>query len=118
MSAGGRPKNSQKSEAFQGVVNYLANNDDEQVTIIDLIQKMTEYLEDTDIEPYSFPHMKCELKKHFKDKIIITEINGKQNVVTFHTTASTILHNLHQQAQHNESDEKNHILEAAAKFIK
>ena len=54
-------------EAFQAVVEYLENNDDdEQVTINDLISKMKEYLQDTDIEPYSFPRMKSELKKTFQ----------------------------------------------------
>jgi len=118
ISGSGRPKDSKKSEAFQAVVEYLENNDDEQVTINDLISKMKEYLQDTDIEPYSFPHMKSELKKHFSDRIIITEINGKQNVVTFHTTASNILHNFHQQTMQDKKDEKTHIIEAAAKFIK
>lgn len=118
VSAIGRPKDSLKSEAFKAVAEYLENNDDEQVTITDLLNKMEEYLRDTDVEPYSFPHMKSELKKHFKDRIIITEINGKQNVVTFHTTAAKILHNFHEQTSQKESDEKANIIEAAAKFIK
>jgi hypothetical protein len=118
IGGSGRPKNSQTYEAFQAVTEYLEINDDEQVTISDLIDKMKEFLTNTDIEPYSFPHMKSELKRHFQDRIVITEINGKQNVVTLTTTASKILHNFHQQTQQKEGDEKNQIIEAAAKLIK
>ena len=42
---------------------------------------MKEFLNDSNLEPFSFTHMKTELKRHFSDRIIITEINGKQNVV-------------------------------------
>ena len=90
MSGSGRPKDSQRAEAFLAAAGYFENNDDEQVTLTDLINTMNECLNDTDIEPYSFPHMKSELKRHFKDRLIITEINGKQNVVTFHTIAANI----------------------------
>ena len=62
--------------------------------------------------------MKSDLKRHYQDKIIITEINGKQNVVSFHTTASKILHNFRQSEMDTQSDEKKLIIEAAAKFIK
>ena len=95
-----------RSETFQAVARYLENNDDEQVTIIDLINKMKEYLKGTDIEPYSFPHMKSELTNYFKDRIIITEINGKQYVVTFQTTASKIINNFHQHMMQKQGDER------------
>jgi hypothetical protein len=39
-----------------------------------------------DDEAYGVQHMKNRLKEHFGDKIIISEINGKQNVVTFRNT--------------------------------
>lgn len=32
-------------------------------------------------------HMKNKLKEHFGSTIVITEINGKSNVVTFRSTA-------------------------------
>jgi len=40
--------------------------------------------------------MKDKLMTHFGDQIIITEINGIQNVVTLHTNATTILYNFYQ----------------------
>lgn len=114
---GGRPLDSKKSEAFEAIAEYLETNDDEQVTIGDLVDKMAEYLKETDIEPYGVHYMKEKLKEHFQDRIVVTEINGKRNVVTFRTTAARILHNFHEQTAKGEQDEKTCIIEAAAKFI-
>ena len=88
---GGRPKDTIKSEAFQRVIEYIECND-EQITVGELIEKMSEYMSSDDCEPYSFKHMKCELKAHFADRIVFTEINGKLDVVTFRLSASNILH--------------------------
>lgn len=115
---GGRPRNTHKADAFKAVTEFLTANDDEQVTIADLIEKMKESLTGTDIEPYSFPHMKQELLNYFGDRIIITEINGKQNVVTFQTTASKILHEFHQKSTTNLIDEKKSIIQTAGRLIK
>ena len=47
----------------------------------------------SEVEPYSFCHMKREILEDFKEIIIISDINGKQSVVTFHSTASQIIIN-------------------------
>ena len=118
LSDAGRPKDVTKAEAFLRVTQYLEDNDDEQVTIADLIDKMSEFLGDGDSKPYSFKHMKMEIMKHFGDRVIITEINGKQNVVTFHTTAARILHDFHSKKSQNTKNEKVQIIETAAKLLK
>lgn len=42
-----------------------------------------------DYEPYSLQNMKHQIEKHFGDRIIITEINSKSNVlITLPSTAS------------------------------
>ena len=87
---------------------YPEIKDDEQVTISDLINKMKECLKDTDIEPHNFPHMKYVLKSYFENRNVISQIDGKQNTVTLKTTASKFW----------TCDEKNNIIEAAAKFTK
>ncbi len=51
-------------------------------TINDLVQRMTDYLSDTDSEPYGFTYMAKQIQKQFSDKIIITKIDGRPNVVT------------------------------------
>ena len=80
---------------------------------------MKTYLGDCDSLPYGFTHMKKMIKNHYGDEIIIAEINGKSNVVTFTTTASKILHDFHQQSERDDSlREKMRIIETAAKLIK
>jgi len=43
------------------------------------------------LESYSAPRMKKNLLEHFRDKIIIAEINGCPNIITFKGTASSVL---------------------------
>ena len=83
----GRPKELTARQAFLKVAEYFEENDDEQKTIADLVEKMREYCQDTNSTAYGFTHMKNELKKHFGDQIVITEIDGKSNVVTLKSTA-------------------------------
>ena len=62
--------------------------------------------------------MKSRLKEHFGDQILITEINGKSNVVTFRSTVETILQESHARPKAHPEEEKKHIIKAAAKLIK
>ena len=79
---------------------------------------MKTYLGDCDSMPYGFTYMKKRIKDHYGDDIIIAEINGKSNVVTFTTTASKILHDFHRQSERNDSTrEKMRVIKTAAKLI-
>ena len=86
----GRPADKSRQEAFLEVAKYLKENDDKQITVNDLVNKMTEF---NDQEPYSARYMKEKLKEHFVVNIVIASINGKAEVVIFRSTASTILQN-------------------------
>ena len=114
----GRPKDEVRREAFLQVAKYLEENDDEQITINDLINQMQTLTAEENCEPYSSPYMKQELKKHYGDRIIVTEINGKPNVVTFHSTANRILNDFHDKKLQHSKDVKLQIIEAAAQLIK
>lgn len=115
----GRPKDLIREEAFFQVAEYLEQNDNEQITIKDLVVTMNEFTEIEDCDPYSSTYMKTKLEKHFGDRILITEFNRKTNVVTFRSTASKILHDFHhQQQQLDIKDETKHVIETAAKLIK
>ena len=115
----GRLKDPFQEEAFLQVMADLQQHDEEQTTVNDLIDNMKTYLGDCDSLPYGFTHMKKMIKDHYGDEIIIAEINGKSNVVTFTTTASKILHDFHQQSERDDSlREKMRIIETAAKLIK
>ncbi len=114
----GRPQDAIRAEAFINVANYLQTHDEEQTTINDLITKMSEYLP-PDVQPYGFSHMKASIQKHFGEDIVITEINGKPNVVTFRHTASSIISDFHSQPKDiDQQSEKLRIIQAAAQLIK
>ncbi|CAC5359435.1 unnamed protein product [Mytilus coruscus] len=105
-------------ESFLFAAKYLQQNEDEQITVTDLVKKMSEHCGIDDA--YGVQHMKNKLQEHFGDKIIISEINGKQNVVTFLNTVRSILHELYEQTNTNRSinEEKKSIIQAAAKILK
>jgi len=94
--------------AFLEVASYLEDNDDEQITINDLIDLKQE---NTDYNAYSYIYMKSKLQEHFGERIVQTEINGKPNVLTFRTTARKVLQDYYskqqQQEKDNTSEEKN-----------
>jgi hypothetical protein len=114
-SAKGRPQNLTQTESFLKTMNYLEENDDEQITISDLVLKMTEICNH---EPYSTTYMKKRLIKHFGSAVVISEINGKSDVVTFKTTASEILHEFYRQPKEEDlSVRKRRVVETAAKLI-
>lgn len=76
--------------------NFLEEYDDEQITIQDLMVKMTEYLQDTGCEPYCAKWMKIKIKEHFGDRVIMTGLEN-QCVVTLRDTAHSILNEFHKQ---------------------
>ena len=64
--------------------------------------------------------MKEELLGHLKNEIVITEINGRSNVVTLKSTADSILQEFHksQVANKSQEEEKQMIIQTAARLIK
>lgn len=115
----GRPPDEEKNDAFFKVARFLQENDDEQISVVDLVEKMEEYLADSASTAYSRTHMKARLQEHFSDQIIITEINGKPNVATFRSTVANILHDFHAQPKNFDLEtEKLNIIRTASKLIK
>ena len=87
----GRQELHERTDAFLEVVSYLEENDDEQITISDLIRHMEDDLIESDYSAYGPQHMKMKLQELYGDRIIITEINGKPNVVIFRGTDKAVL---------------------------
>ncbi len=85
----GRPKDKERTDAFMEVASFLEENDDEQITIHDLISRMEDNLADSEYDAYSYPHMQQKLQEYFGDTVIETEINGKSNVVIFRKEAKS-----------------------------
>ena len=73
---------------------------------------MEELLEDSDSSSYGHSFMKDILLDHFQNQIIITEVNGKPNVVSLiKTTADKILREFHSQSfEENPEAEKISII--------
>lgn len=117
----GRPQSRDKYDAFLATVKYLEENDEELLlTIPDLQAKMSEYLDDDAQCPYSHTHMKEKLVEHFGKEIVITEINGRPNVVALKSTADSILKEFHKSQLGNisQEEEKRAIIQTAARLIK
>ena len=114
----GRPKHKERIDAFLEVAEFLEQNDDEQITINDLICRMEVNFADSRHDAYSYVHMQKKLKEHYGDRIIETEINGKPNVVTFRSKAKNILHDFYNHRNADPDIEKIRIIEAAAKLIR
>ena len=79
----GRPIDKERTDAFLEVASFLEENDDEQITIHDLIGRMENNLADSEHGAYSYPQMQKKLQEYFGDTIIETEINGKMLEMQF-----------------------------------
>ena len=63
---------SHKQQAFLKVCDFLENCDEEQTTVVDLVQKMEEWCE----EAYSATHLKHKLEEIFGSNIFISSQRG------------------------------------------
>ena len=101
----GRPEDVAWAEAFTQVVRYCAEND-EQITITDLCEKLKEYLNgDT---PYTEKYVKMKLESPFGEDVILTGIRGKRNVVTSRSTAEKILERFLKSAKEKDGGKMKH----------
>jgi hypothetical protein len=57
----GRPTKTERDIAFDKVVAYLEDNDDEQISIKDLVLKMDEFLEESEQDAFTTKYMKLRL---------------------------------------------------------
>ena len=116
----GRPVDSAKAMAFLKVAQFLEQNDEEQITISDLVNKMEDYLEGSGEQAYSAVYMKAKLQEHFGDKIVVTNLQKKANVVTFQRTVKSIINEFYLQPKRecDEAEKAKRIVETAAKLLK
>ncbi len=71
----GRSKTEDQEQAFVKEVNcsYLESNDEEQLTITHLRDKMKESLTNLDSEPYGKQYLKRKLREQYQDNVHFTE---------------------------------------------
>lgn len=59
------------------------------------------------------------LQKHIENDILMSRLHGKENVVTFTTTAATILRRYFQAREEDNTEaRKMRLIEAAAKLVR
>ena len=111
----GRPSNNASSEAFLDTMKYLESHENEQLSVVELLNIMSEKCGN---DSYSSVYMKKRILEYFGDNIIIAEINGKHDVVTFKSEAHAILHQFYKRNKSDEcKTEKAAIISTAARFI-
>ena len=115
----GRPQNLNQNEAFEKVVEFFQANDDEQLTLNDLVSMMNELMGDSQDSGYSERYMKKKMRERFGESAVFAEINGRQNVITLRATAHAILHEYYLKPKNVDVElEKEAIVRAAAAIIK
>ena len=118
-STQGRPANAVTQDAFLPICDFVRENDEEQLTISDLMEKMDKFLEGTTFNSYGFTHMKNKLKEHFGEEIIIAELDGKPNIVTLRNTTAAILHKFYETNRKADTEaEAMRIVKTAANLIR
>ena len=87
----GRPKNQDQEQAFLKMCSYLEMNDEEQLSISDLSNKMKEFLTEEDAVPYGNQYLKRRLKEQYGNAIYVAEGEGLNDIVTMREKTSQIL---------------------------
>nr|XP_055038535.1 uncharacterized protein LOC129426304 [Misgurnus anguillicaudatus] len=72
----GRPKNEDQEQAFMKVCFYLESNDEEQLTITHLRDKIKESLTHPDSEPYGNQYLKRKLRQQYQDNETRRKVAG------------------------------------------
>lgn len=111
----GRPK-SELGEAFDKLCEYIENSDECQFTIQELqsIMKGFSGLQET----YTDKHLRNLLKERFKDRLLLSNIAGRVNVVCSSDTANKLIDQLHVDKETDPATERIRIVIAAADIIK
>ena len=116
----GRPQDLPKSEAFLETMAIFDENDEEQMTVSQLVEKMQEimHVRGDSSEVYSTVYMKKRIVEHFGGDFLITSASGKADIVTHKTNVSEILHEVFEKREaRSEEAQKFTIIRAAAKLF-
>lgn len=78
----------------------------------DLVSKMTDLCGD---KAYTCKYMK-KITEYFQCEIVMAEVNGKKNVITFKSTADSLLHSFYRKSD-SSAHEKEALIQTAANLI-
>ena len=116
----GRPRNQDQEQAFLEMCFYLEANDEEQLTVSDLGNKMKEFLTDKESTPYGNQYLKQQLMEQYGDSVYIAEGVGVHDIVTMREKTSQILRSYFKSHGKEEDEEaqKRAIIKTAARLIR
>ena len=119
----GRSKDTILDHAYAKVRSFLTEKElnDEQVTLSELMTYMQELVSDSTVDGgYSVPYLKKLILADFKDQVIISNVNGKPDVITFLSTASKILQDFNDSREIEQDiiTKKMKIIKAASDIIR
>ena len=115
----GRPVDGDQEQAFSKMCSHFEMNDEEQMTISFLLEKMKEFLTDNNSLPYTSYYLKKKLKERYGDSIYFAEKEGLNDIVTFREKTSNILRSFYKQTQQGDEEaQKKTIIETAARLIR
>ena len=116
----GRPKNKDQQQASLRMCENLERNDEEQLTISDVVSKMKGYLLEDGSVPYGNQYLKETLKWHYGYLIYEAEGGGLNNFVTMREKkTSKILRDSFKSTQGGDEErQKRAIIKPTAKLMK
>lgn len=94
------------------------NNDEEQLTISHLQDKIKEYLANTDSAPFENHYQKGKMKEQYGNNVHFVEGEGLHDIVTMRVKVSQILRSYFNTQTTDEESQKQAIIETAARLIK
>ena len=115
----GRPEDDDKQQAFIKMCSYLEANDEEQITVADLANKMKEYLCENDALGYGNYYLKQKLQEHYGNSVCFAQKDGLNDVVTMREKTSYILRS-HFEADEDIDEEARKMknIKTAARLLK
>ena len=117
----GRPQDPIREKAYTDAKSFLSKKvlDDELVTLSDMQNIMNNSLEGVAGEAFTTKWIQSRLSADFPSDIFIATVNGRENVITFRSSANKILSDFHKSSKDvNPEEEKIQIIKTAAKLIK
>ena len=106
----------ENENAFIAVANKFIGQNENQTTITDLCKEMKKLCS----TPYSAVYMKKRLQELLENRAIISNVQGKANVVTFNETSASILQTYHEKCKTpcDAEGEKERLIRTAVALIK
>ena len=100
------------------VVDWFENNDEDTITVKDLINIMNDFLPENE-EPFSNTCMKKKLIDHYKNEIVFHEHFGQPTTVILQRRVETIVGEFYKQKRRETAEEEKYrIIITAAQLIR